>query len=302
MPNISTYFRLRARQTNLDFVDIVLEDDNLLFIDPRLIESSTRPGDRQMKNSLATFFGNFMSAIVTGNRNRVLALLGGIQEPKETRLGYGDANSNGRSAGNKLKEDLVDAIMANPVMARNIITNLSNIPFFVPNIGIDRMSDITTKVIKRQLITFTQRQCILHGIPTVPVLQTGIFNHGTVQWTQGNENLPVFNDGGVDKPIIFVPKHLVCRSTDASSGFNSFFRFARNYILDNGPARFYRGVPRNGKGNTIKKKDFDATLGPKKDELTKWVLSQPQIIGDHWNQSIGNVRPLSDAEIGTIVY
>lgn len=302
MNNISTYFKLKIKQDKLPFIDVVLDDDNLLFIDPRQIENSAVKSDAQIKDCLYSFFGNLVASIAAGNKKRTFELLNGIEEPKETRLGYGQHNSNGRSAGPQIKQDLIDAIANNPVIKAKKVSNLSDISFFIPNVGIDRISDITTKVIKSFLIDYTIAQCRKLGIPMKNVTQKSILNPKTLVWETKTVELPVFNDGGIDKSIIFVPKHFVSRETDANSNFNCFFRFARNYILEKGNRKFIRNVSRNGKDNTIRKKDFDASLGAKKDELTKWLLDHPDIVHDYWLDSLDTIRPLSDEEIGKVVY
>lgn len=302
MANISSSFKLKVKQDNLPFVDVVLDNDNLLFIDPRQIQNSSARSDKAIKDCLYKFFGHLVASIAGGNRRRTLELLNGIEEPKETRLGYGRNNSNGRSAGPQIKQKLIDAIANNPVIKAKKVSNLSDISFFIPDVGIDRISDISTKVIKRFLIEFTQKQCRAFGIPMKTVSQKSILNPGTLEWEKKSVELPVFNDGGADKSIIFVPKHFVNRKTDADSSFNCFFRFARNYILEKGNRKFTKGIPRNGKNNTIRKKDFDESLGAKKDELTKWLMDHPDIVHDYWLDSLDRIRPLTDDEIGEVVY
>ncbi|WP_291909122.1 hypothetical protein [Chitinophaga sp. CB10] len=302
MTNISTYFKLKTKQDKLPFVDVVLDDDNLLFVDPRHIENSSVRDDEQVKDCLYKFFGNLVASIAASNHRRTSELLNGVEEPKETRLGYGEDNSNGKSAGPQIKKELIDSIANNPVIKANKVSNLSDISFFIPNVGIDRISDITTKVIKQFLIEFTQKQCRSLAIPMKKVMQKNILNPATLGWENRSLELPVFNDGGIDKPIIFVPKHFVSRDTDANSNFNCFFRFARNYILEKGNRKFIKGIPRNGKNNTILKKDFDESLGAKKDELTKWLLEHPDIVHDYWLDSIDKITPLSDDEISEVVY
>ena len=134
------------------------------------------------------------------------------------------------------------------------------------------------------------------------VSQKGIWNPTSLKWESRMVELPVFNDGTTDKPIIFVPKRFVSRASDANSVFSCFFRFARNYILANTTSNFLRGVPRRGRGGSILKKDFDASLGIRKSELTKWLLTYPEIVKDYWVVSLAKIRPMTDQEIEQIVY
>jgi len=282
-------------------VNVTLDDDNLLFVDPRLIENSPVKNDNVAKDYLYKFFGNLILTISSGNKVKALDLLNGIEEPKETRLGYGNKNSNGRSAGKKIKQEFIESILNNPVIKARKVSSLSDIIFFVPNMGIDRLSDITTKVIKQYLIDFTQNQCKKLGIPMANVYQKNILNFKSLEWEGENTELPLYNDRGVNKPIIFIPKRFVSREQDANANFNSFFRFARNFILTSANKKFLRNIPGNGKNNTILIKDFDNSLGSIKEELTKWIINYPDILHNYWEFSIDKVHPLSDNEIEEII-
>jgi hypothetical protein len=77
MINISTYFKLKVKQEKLDFVDVKLDDDNELFVDPRLIELSNNPLLKNMANSLKLYSSNLIKGIITKNKNQVNYLLSG---------------------------------------------------------------------------------------------------------------------------------------------------------------------------------------------------------------------------------
>lgn len=58
MNNISVHYKLGSQQPNLNFVDIVLDKDNLLFIDPRLIEASEDLEIKKMQPYIEAFGEN----------------------------------------------------------------------------------------------------------------------------------------------------------------------------------------------------------------------------------------------------
>ena len=303
MENISNYYKkfVKVKQEKLEFVDVKLNDDNLLFIDPRFIETFPSRITKPMSDCLATFFGELLLAI-TSNKKRAEYLLSGVKEPRETRLGYGIKNSKGKSAGPILQDVLIQSIFKNPVIKENKIVSFNDISFFVHDIGPDIISDITTKIIKSHLIQFTQSQCKKYGIPTVEVNQTDIFNEQTISWDDKKVKLPVYKNHGINEPIIFVPKRIVNVKNDSKSSLGYFYRFARNYILDENDQQFLKGIPRNGKKNTIKKKDFDAAIRNKKEEMSKWVKQHPNILKDYWSESRDKIKVLSDDTIKKIVY
>ena len=301
MINISIHYGLNLRQSQLEFIDVKLDDDNELFIDPRLIENSTNPVMAPMKASLATYFGHLVHSIATSNIPRARYLLSGIEEPRETRLGYGVDNPNGKSAGPKIKVELINAILNTPVIQNRSINKVSNLRFFIPNLSSDRISDITTKVLKDHLITFTQAQCRKLGIPMQQVHQRDILNPTTLLWEHRDVELPVYFDGTADKPIIFVPKDIVLRQGDGCSDMGYFFRFARNYVMDKDNTLFQQ-VPRTGKNGALLVKDVNASIVNMKEELSKWIVAHPGIIKEYWEASLDRVVPLSDEEIEQVVY
>ena len=95
---------------------------------------------------------------------------------------------------------------------------------------------------------------------------------------------------------------MVSLKSEFNSTLMSFYRFARNYIIDIGDQTFLNGVLRNGKNDTILVEDFDALNTNKKKALMEWILKYQNLPNDFWLQSIGRIKPLSDEEIRRIVY
>lgn len=302
--NISTYFDLNLKQEDLDFLDVKLDDDNLLFIDPRLLEKSKAKSIVPMSGLLYRFLGHLILSVVSNKLDKTRELLSGIKEPKETRLGYGDGNSDGNSAGPVLKEELIKSIINNPIIREQKINNFSEIGFYVEKLSCDRISDITTKIIESELITYTQKQCKKHSIPLKIIKKKKlILNASTLEWENLNVELPIYIDSnGNEKPIIFVPKTIAYTSSGFSSSFLSFYRFARNYIIEIKDTTFLNGVLRNGKNDSILVNDFDTLHPNKKEALVKWVLKYNHLPNNFWLRNAENVTSLSDAIIGSIVY
>ena len=76
-------------------------------------------------------------------------------------------------------------------------------------IGPDRISDIVANIIKRFLISFTQRQCKnVREIPTSPdVPISHVYNHVGGIWEDSHDELPVSDSDGT--PILVVPRRIV---------------------------------------------------------------------------------------------
>src|SRR5690606_9681484 len=165
--NTSTFFKLPYQQTKLDLVDIKLDTDNLLFVDPRLIESSNTILAKQMQIRVETFWSELIKAVRAKDHYKINSLMSCLSEPNETRLGYSFSKSSGNSVGSKLKPKIIDAIQRNKAVRTGVLSHFADVEFFIEDIGGDRISDITTKIIKEVLIEYTQAQCKLLGIPMI---------------------------------------------------------------------------------------------------------------------------------------
>ena len=302
MINISTYFKLKVKQEKLDFVDVKLDDDNELFVDPRLIELSNNPLLKNMASSLKFYSSNLIKGIITKNKSQVNYLLSGLEEPKETRLGFGWGNSNGNSIGPLLKPKFQNAILNSDVLSSGKVNHWSELELIVENINCDRISDMTTKIIKRHLIEFTQQQCLNLGIAMKQFTQTDIFNSATLIWESKTIELPFENIDGLEREIIFVPKEIVRRQKDANSNLAFFYRYAvQHYVLNDND--FLMTLPKNGKNNTVLKRDIRKSISNLKETNSKWILKYKNLLLDFKSfYSSEKLHTLSNEEITDIVY
>lgn len=84
-------------------------------------------------------------------------LLSGLHEPNETRLGFTRGRVAGRGVGAGLADDLYESLAASEaVRADGIIEELEDTALLIPGVGVDLVSDITTNIVRRKLIEFTQ--------------------------------------------------------------------------------------------------------------------------------------------------
>lgn len=191
----------------LDFVDVFIDKDSKLFIDPLLIKCFTdfdiyahRVNDR-----LNSFFNYFFSVYSNpANRSEKNTLLKHAQEINETKLGYGNGlNGKGSTCQGLVKlfsplEDLFD----NQIN----ISSPIDVPLVLHGFAEDRFSDMITNIISDILIDFTYDQCQKYKIDTVQAIEPRYFWDDTQnQWK------PVFGDRLYinDTPILLVPKWFV---------------------------------------------------------------------------------------------
>lgn len=296
--NISSQYNLGLNQSKLDFVDVRLHTDNMLFIDPRLIELSQKAIVVKMQHYLKIFLSELLDSIKAKDKKQIKYFLSGLSEPRETRLGYSFGGSNGKSVGEKIKPKFELALTNSILLKYGILNNLGDFDLFIEDMGCDRISDVTTKIIKSVLVEYTQEQCKIHKIPTVEVVQKHLFDVNTLKWTEKKVNLPL--DLGL--PIIFVPKEIVRRENDANSNLGSFYRYAiRNFIAND--KDMIKDIKATGKDDVILLRDIKNKYPSSKNESTKWLIRFPKLLVDYKTEFLNpKLRPLSDYEIGAIVY
>ena len=296
--NISDYFKLGYQQTKLDFVDIRLNTDNLLFVDPRLIESLETPLAKKMQKHLEIFWGELIKNVKQKSFKQADYLLSGLSEPNETRLGYAFSKHHGNSVGNKLRQRISNTIYNNKAVKTGVLSHFADIELFFEDISSDRISDMTTKIIKSVLIEFTQEQCKIHNIPMKTFVQKDIFDCNTLKWVNKKVELPEY----FDKPIIFVSKNVVRLENTAGKNVSCFYRYAiRQFVYND--TKMLKDVSASGKDGKILIRDIKSQYPLSKESLTNWSIHFGKLLVDYKTDHLnGRLRVLSDAEIIEIIY
>lgn len=295
--NISSHYNLGSQQPNLNFVDIQLTTDNRFFVDPRLIECLDSSLGLQMHKCIEVFWSELIKKIRKKDVKATWKILAGLSEPKETRLGYAQRRF-GNSIAKELKQKLVDAIIANKAVQSGVLSHFSDVELFIKDVSSDRISDITTKIIKSVLIQFTQEECRKHNIPMVKVMQDDIFDPYSVTWMRKEVLLPIF----MGQPIIFVPKNIIRKENVADKNVACFYRFAvRNFILHD--KQMLKDVSPTGKEGKILIRDVQSKYPLSKESLTNWVVQYGKLLVDYKTDHLkGRLAVLQDWEIMEIVY
>ncbi len=202
MPRFSSFFGINKGQSQLDFIDTNTDEDKQLFIDPRVFGESSDAWSAECNSALLSFFDAILTAIRDGDHDRGRALLDFLHEPIDTFLGVSAGIPAGRGVGQGQADQLYDKIRHSRAAQTGLLTELSDFELFVPGIGDDKISDITTNIIRRHLIRYTAVQCDLHGIETQQVPSGIIWDEQDRSWTNQYVELPVV-DG---KKVLLVPK------------------------------------------------------------------------------------------------
>lgn len=201
---ISDYFNNGLKgHYNYNFVDVAVNDDNLLFIDPVLIELAKDQWCNDANATIQSFFDEFYEAYRNNDVQRKIVLLSHAGEQNGTRLGYGQGD-NGK--GNTAK-GLLDIFMPLENLLNKISTirKAEDLPVLIPDFAEDGLSDLITNILHDHLNSFTMQQMKQYGIES-----NGLANFWTWSQTKGDwirvERASYYIEG---QEVLLVPKQIV---------------------------------------------------------------------------------------------
>lgn len=141
------------------FLDVHVERDNLMFIEPSRVRVAARSGDQYAAAALSavtSYFDEVLDTVRTNDRARGLVLLENLHEPNETRLGMTRVGVAGHGVGAELARQLWVAMRRNPTCCNAIIVRrIEDLAPFVDGVGPDLISDLMTRIVFGVLADFT---------------------------------------------------------------------------------------------------------------------------------------------------
>jgi hypothetical protein len=148
---VSEAFGLRKTQAELDFVDVDLERDAPLFVDPFAISQRLDLLSQECHLTLQAFFQRVVDFIRAGNDADAQALLLRLREPNETRLGYSRRRPQGAGIGTMRAGQLFAALQGSTAVQTGFLRSLEECELMIEGIARDKLSDLTTNVIRGHL-------------------------------------------------------------------------------------------------------------------------------------------------------
>lgn len=220
---VSEYFGLHRTQPSLEFVDIDIRGDVPVFVDPRTLRFIDSNWGQACVSLLQNFFDTVMTAIRSGDNAHARRLLSSLGEPNETRLGLSRDRAQGRGMGTELARDAWKSLSRSRAVGSGLLEDLEDTVLFVEGIGCDIVSDITTTIIRSQLIEFTHDACEYYGIPLEDDVISGqLWNARSRRWRQEYTRLPVSKGNR----LLLVPKSIVRRNQTFDPG-----EYFNHYVL-----------------------------------------------------------------------
>lgn len=228
---LSTALGLNQSQPMLDFVDIDLDMDFPLYLDPAGFLNPRDEFAQKCQDDLQDFFGAVLQEIAKGNLGKGTQLLEGLREPNETHLGVSSGAPNGRGLGRLQAQQVLDSLHGSPAGKSGLLRDLTDVALFIDGIGADKISDMTTNIIRRHLIEYTQQQFEFHRQPIVGKVPTGLlWDTGNGKWiTDEFDSIPVING----HRVLLVPKRYVRWRGGLQQAAQKYYNhFVTNFIRD----------------------------------------------------------------------
>lgn len=273
MPRFSEYFQLNLSQHELDFVDVSNEFDTRVYVDPYAIEIHDDIWAAQASEYIRVFFHEVLAALKNNDDNRAAHLMSHLHEPKETFLGVSHSTPRGRGVGAGQARQLISAIRRSKAYSSGLLTDLSEVALYVEGVDRDKISDLTTNIIRKLLIEYTQQQCVLHGIELKKYSGTPHWDCQLKGWKSEHCMLPYIDDDAV----ILVPKYIVRKklSLDSQEFYNkqiTDFLVAEHISANSSLVHVVKGVPKVSKGEVRERNPKSKTL------IAEMVIAHPQLL------------------------
>lgn len=272
---ISQRFALNKSQAELDFVDINSNADTPLFLDPFFLGIRTDKWSYDATLTVKSFFQKLLDLIRAGRKNEAKHLFRHLHEPNATCLGLSIGRPKGSGVGGEDADKIYENLLESKAIQTGLIQDIEDNVLFVDNFGKDKLSDMTTNIIRKHLIDYTQAQCNLHNIQLNPSVPSGFY------WSrQKNDWVSEYADQLVidGKPILLVPKAIVSFSEEYTPE-RYYQHFVLNF-LQNEHLDINSVLVRERKNGEkyVTKKDLKKDNPQSKEFLRKFTQEHPEVL------------------------
>ncbi|CAB1219534.1 hypothetical protein [Serratia marcescens] len=202
----SEFFGINRSQSELDFVDVPLDTDIEVFLDPAAIKLLNSSWGLELASHLQNYFETVLKLIMSGDDLQAQRLLSCLNERNEYHLGYSSGKSRGHGFGEGSAKTVWGALTKSKAAKTGLLQDLEDTALLIEGIGTDMISDAVSNILRGPLIKYTQDVCNYYNIPLTDNIPSGpIWNPRDEKWEQGFVSLPVTNEG----KVILVPKIIV---------------------------------------------------------------------------------------------
>ena len=296
---ISERLGIEKTQFELDFVDIDIDGDLPLFIDPIYISKANTPMINKMYSTLSNFFDYLMELINIGNITEARNVFLNLNEVNDIHLGLSKNRARGNGIGEIYQKDIFDNILLTAQKHEGLLNKIQDIKIFVQGIDRDRVSDMVANIIKKELINYTKQQCEINNIPLTSGVQTGFFWDPLKRsWENTLDDILII-DG---KRIILVPRLIVSYAKEYTAA-KFVQHFALNYLQEqniiNNTSLVQRYTNKKGKTrvwvtkDSIRKKEKKDGKKIDKEWIANFAQKNPKIFND-FGEEMRKIKVVDD--------
>jgi len=288
---VSEYFGLGRTQPSLDFVDVDIEGDTRVFIDPRALRLLPSKWGDECVSLIQNFFKTILLAIRDGQNDRAKALLRVLREPNETHLGLSIGKARGRGLGYESAVDVWQALSESEAVRTGLLEDLEDTILLIEGISSDIISDMTTNIIRGPLIKYTQERANYYGIPVTEEIDSGpLWDPAHKEWYSELVSLPMTDSG----KLLLVPKAIVRRRMEYD--YDEYYRHYLLVYLSELELKANTELVRLLKDGRRKvhKKDLKEKYGSGKKVLIRETLKYPEILQRYRRDKRKQYRPPLD--------
>ena len=261
---ISNY--LGTSPENLPFLDVDLDKDNLLFIDPRAIRIASSHEDfnsnKYAKRAVVlmdSFFDIITAAVLKQSLTGAVdlhaqELLKKFKEPNETRLGMSVKSPKGIGGGEVVGKNIWDVLSKDllALVKIGLLKQVEELSVFAPKVGKDITSDLTTRLIFKVLVEFTQDMMNRYaklGASSGKAKNLRAWDLNSTQWIEKEFDLPHYKGN----PLLLVPREWV-RPNPVISREKYFQNGCLTYIQKKQTTRDSEGKPKRPSKKDLREK------------------------------------------------
>lgn len=289
----SDYFDLAASQAELDFGDIPLNTDIRLFVDPYALSIEPERWFAECNELVVSYFELLVESIRRNDRAAGAQLLSHLHEPNDTHFGFSRRRPAGRGIGRGQAAQLYRRLAQSRAARTGYLRDLSDCELVIRGIGPDKISDITTNIIRAKLVEYTGTQCCLLGIPTRRAASGVCWDPATRRWSSRYAMLPIYEG----RPILLVPKGAARyrMAVDHVDYYRDFvLEFLKAEYLDAGRALVT--VLKSG-SRVVYKKDVRQRHPLSKDFLFRFSMQHPEVLEQYKGSLPTKVADIEDKDI-----
>ncbi len=221
------------------------------------------------------------------------ALLAGVSEPNDARLGFSSRDPAGLSIGATQSHAIVRALADSRAVETGYLSDLADCELVITGIGRDKISDITISVLRRQLIKYTREQCDNVGIPTRRIPSGRYWDSQTQRWSQEFAGLPVVHVTRLPR-LLLTTKDIVRYDLSLTSR-EYYSKFVLEFLqVEHGhPGDSLSELLKNGRIRVTKKR-LRAAYPMSKDFLYTFTEEHPEVLKHYKESKEYQDEPLSN--------